>query len=318
MAIPASLTKNLRFPAVAAPMFLVSGPELVIATCKSGMIGTFPALNQRTSEGYAEWLETIMAALGADDAQYGVNLIVHNTNTRLMADLAITAEHKVPLVITSLGAVRNIVDGVHAYGGVVFHDVINARHARKAADAGVDGLILVSAGAGGHAGNQHPFALINEIRQFFSGTILLSGAISTGGDVAAALMAGADLAYMGTRFIATEEALAADAYKEMLIETTAKDITYTDAISGINANFLTPSLIRNGLDPAAAKDPHHKIDMAHELNGDARAWKTIWSAGQGVGSIHEILPVAELAARLRSEFGSALNCFDDKRKAYTL
>lgn len=318
MAVPASLTKNLRFPAVAAPMFLVSGPELVIATCKSGMIGTFPALNQRTSEGYAEWLETIKAALGADDAQYGVNLIVHNTNTRLMADLAITAEHKVPLVITSLGAVRDIVDGVHAYGGVVFHDVINARHARKAADAGVDGLILVSAGAGGHAGNQHPFALINEIRQFFSGTILLSGAISTGGDVAAALMAGADLAYMGTRFIATEEALAADAYKEMLIETTAKDITYTDAISGINANFLTPSLIRNGLDPTAAKDPHHKIDMAHELNGDARAWKTIWSAGQGVGSIHEILPVAELAARLRSEFGSALNCFDDKRKAYTL
>jgi len=318
MAIPASLTKNLRFPAVAAPMFLVSGPELVIATCKSGMIGTFPALNQRTSEGYAEWLDTIKAALGADDAQYGVNLIVHNTNTRLMADLAITAEHKVPLVITSLGAVRDIVDGVHAYGGVVFHDVINARHARKAADAGVDGLILVSAGAGGHAGNQHPFALINEIRQFFSGTILLSGAISTGGDVAAALMAGADLAYMGTRFIATEEALAADAYKEMLIETTAKDITYTDAISGINANFLTPSLIRNGLDPAAAKDPHHKIDMAHELNGDARAWKTIWSAGQGVGSIHEILPVAKLAARLRSEFGSALNCFDDKRKAYTL
>jgi len=318
MAVPASLTKNLRFPAVAAPMFLVSGPELVIATCKSGMIGTFPALNQRTSEGYAEWLETIKAALGADDAQYGVNLIVHNTNTRLMADLAITAEHKVPLVITSLGAVRDIVDGVHAYGGVVFHDVINARHARKAADAGVDGLILVSAGAGGHAGNQHPFALINEIRQFFSGTILLSGAISTGGDVAAALMAGADLAYVGTRFIATEEALAANAYKEMLIETTAKDITYTDAISGINANFLTPSLIANGLDPTAAKDPHHKIDMAHELNGDARAWKTIWSAGQGVGSIHEILPVAELAARLRSEFGSALNCFDDKRKAYTL
>jgi nitronate monooxygenase len=318
MAVPASLTKNLRFPAVAAPMFLVSGPELVIATCKSGMIGTFPALNQRTSEGYAEWLTTIKAALGPDDAAYGVNLIVHNTNTRLMNDLAITAEHKVPLVITSLGAVRDIVDGVHAYGGVVFHDVINARHAKKAADAGVDGLILVAAGAGGHAGTQHPFALINEIREFFSGTILLSGAISTGGDVAAALMAGADLAYMGTRFIATEEARAVDDYKEMLIETAARDITYTDAISGINANFLTPSLIRNGLDPAAAKDPHHKIDMAKELNTEAKAWKTIWSAGQGVGSIHEVLPVSELAGRLETGFHAANAAFATKMKLYDL
>ncbi|MCR6658089.1 MAG: nitronate monooxygenase family protein [Asticcacaulis sp.] len=314
MAVPALLAKNLRFPAVAAPMFLVSGPELVISTCKSGMIGTFPALNQRTSEGYAEWLTQIKAALGPDDAQYGVNLIVHNTNTRLMADLAITAQHKVPLVITSLGAVRDIVDGVHAYGGVVFHDVINARHAKKAADAGVDGLILVAAGAGGHAGNQHPFALINEIRQFFSGTILLSGAISTGGDVAAALMAGADLAYMGTRFIATEEALAGNDYKEMLIETTAKDITYTDAISGINANFLTPSLIANGLDPAAAKDPHHKIDMAHELNIEAKAWKTIWSAGQGVGSIHKVLPAADLVSRLKTEFHAASEAFAAKAR----
>jgi nitronate monooxygenase len=318
MAVPASLSKNLRFPAVAAPMFLVSGPELVIATCKSGMIGTFPALNQRTSEGYVEWLTQIKAGLGPDDAIYGVNLIVHNTNTRLMADLAITAEHKVPLVITSLGAVKDIVDGVHAYGGVVFHDVINARHAKKAADSGVDGLILVAAGAGGHAGNQHPFALINEIRQFFSGTILLSGAMSTGGDVAAALMAGADLAYMGTRFIATEEARAGGDYKEMLIETTAKDITYTDAISGINANFLTPSLIANGLDPAAAKDPHHKIDMAEELNTEAKAWKTIWSAGQGVGSIHEILPVADLVGRLKTEFAAAHENFSAKTKLYGL
>lgn len=318
MTIPALLTQNLRLPVVAAPMFLVSGPELVIATCKSGMIGTFPALNQRTTEGYAEWLDTIKAALGTNDATYGVNLIVHNTNTRLMADLAVTAQHKVPLVITSLGAVKDIVDGVHAYGGVVFHDVINARHAKKAAEAGVDGLILVAAGAGGHAGTQHPFALINEIRQFFSGTILLSGSISTGGDVAAALMAGADLAYMGTRFIATEEAQAVDGYKEMLIESTAKDITYTDAISGINANFLTPSLIANGLDPAAAKDPHHKIDMAHELNSEAKAWKTIWSAGQGVGSIHDVLPVDALSQRLRTEFTAAVTSFDNRRQSYPL
>jgi nitronate monooxygenase len=316
--IPTPLSRNLRFPAVAAPMFLVSGPELVVATCKAGMIGTFPALNQRTSEGYAEWLSEIKAALGPDDAAYGVNLIVHNTNTRLMADIAITVEHKVPLVITSLGAVKDVVDAVHAYGGIVFHDIINARHAQKAMEAGVDGLILVSAGAGGHAGTQHPFALLNEIRGFFKGTILLSGAMSTGQDVAAALMAGADLAYMGTRFIATAEARADDGYKQMLIDTTAKDITYTDAISGINANFLTPSLIRNGLDPAAAKDPKHKIDMAHELSPDAKAWKTIWSAGQGVGSIHEVLPVADLVARLKTEFGEAADAFASKRLAFGL
>ncbi len=316
--IPPSLARNLRFPAIAAPMFLVSGPELVIATCKAGMIGTFPALNQRTSEGYVGWLEQIKSALGPDDAAYGVNLIVHNTNTRLMADIALTVEHKVPLVITSLGAVKDVVDAVHSYGGVVFHDVINARHARKAMEAGVDGLILVAAGAGGHAGNQHPFALLNEVRQFFSGTIILSGALSTGGDVAAALMAGADLGYMGTRFIATAEAAAGADYKTMLTETTAKDITYTDAISGINANFLTPSLINNGLDPAAAKDPAHKIDMAHELNADAKAWKTIWSAGQGVGSIHDTPPVAELVTRLKAEFTATATAFAEKRAQFDL
>ena len=316
--IPVPLSRNVRFPAVAAPMFLVSGPELVIATCKAGMIGTFPALNQRTSEGYAEWLAEIKSALGPDDAAYGVNLIVHNTNTRLMADIKITVEHKVPLVITSLGAVKDVVDAVHSYGGIVFHDIINARHAQKAMEAGVDGLILVSAGAGGHAGTQHPFALLNEIRSFFKGTILLSGAISTGQDVAAALMAGADLAYMGTRFIATNEARADAGYKQMLIDTTAKDITYTDAISGINANFLTPSLIANGLDPAAAKDPKHKIDMAHELSPEAKAWKTIWSAGQGVGSIHDVLPVADLVARLKTEFTAASDAFASKRLAFGL
>lgn len=316
--VPDSLRPNLRFPAIAAPMFLVSGPELVIATCKAGMIGTFPALNQRTSEGYTEWLETIAAALGPDDAKFGVNLIVHPTNSRLMDDLKITVARKVPLVITSLGAVKDVVDAVHGYGGVVFHDVINARHAKKAADAGVDGLILVSAGAGGHAGSQHPFALLNEVRQFFSGTLILSGALSTGGDVAAALMAGADLGYMGTRFIATDESRAQAEYKQMLVDTTARDITYTDAISGINANFLTPSLIANGLDPAAAKDPHHKIDMEHELSSEAKAWKTIWSAGQGVGSIRDILPVSTLAERLQNEFTAATKSFMTKKELYAL
>jgi nitronate monooxygenase len=233
-----------------------------------------------------------------------------------MADIALTVAHKVPLVITSLGAVKDVVDAVHGYGGVVFHDVINARHARKAMEAGVDGLILVAAGAGGHAGNQHPFALLNEVRQFFSGTIILSGALSTGGDVAAALMASADLGYMGSRFFATVEAAAGDDYKAMLTETTAKDITYTAAISGINANFLTPSLIANGLDPAAAKDPAHKIDMAHELSPEAKAWKTIWSAGQGVGSIHDVPPVAELVARLKAEFHAAEAAFAAKASLY--
>jgi nitronate monooxygenase len=316
--IPATLRKNLRFPAIAAPMFLVSGPELVIATCKAGMIGTFPALNQRTSDGYVEWLKQIEAARGPDDAAFGVNLIVHGTNTRLMEDLKITVAHKVPLVITSLGAVKDVVDAVHSYGGIVFHDIINARHAQKAAEAGVDGLILVSAGAGGHAGNQHPFALINEIRGFFKGTLILSGALSTGQDVAAALMAGADLGYMGTRFIATNEARADADYKQMLIDTTAKDITYTNAISGINANFLTPSLVNNGLDPNAAKDPAHKIDMAHELNPDAKAWKTIWSAGQGVGSIHEVMPVAELVEQLSDEFAAATDRFFKTSAGYNL
>jgi nitronate monooxygenase len=314
--IPAALAKNLRFPAIAAPMFLVSGPDLVIATCKAGLIGTFPALNQRTSDGYAQWLEQIQASLTPQDPAFGVNLIVHPTNIRLEADLKLTVAHKVPLVITSLGAVKDVVDTVHSYGGVVFHDIINARHAEKAAEAGVDGLILVANGAGGHGGTLHPFVLLNEIRSFFKGTLVLSGALSTGGDVAAALMAGADLAYMGTRFIATREAAAGNNYKQMLIDTSAKDITYTDAISGINANFLTPSLINNGLDPAAAKDPKHRIDMAHELSPDAKAWKTIWSAGQGVGSIHEVLPVADLVARLRTEFDAAVEAFAQKAQAF--
>ncbi len=312
--IPASLSRNLSFPAIAAPMFLVSGPDLVIAACKAGMIGAFPALNQRTSEGYAQWLEQIQAALDFEDPAFGVNLIVHPTNTRLEADLKLTVAHKVPLVITSLGAVKDVVDAVHSYGGVVFHDIINVRHAEKAAEAGADGLILVAAGAGGHGGTLHPFVLLNEIRSFFKGTLILSGALTTGGDVAAALMAGADLAYMGTRFIATTEAMAGTDYKQMLIDTSAKDVTYTDAISGINANFLTPSLIANGLDPKAAKDPKHKIDMAHELSPEARAWKTIWSAGQGVGSIHDVLPVADLVTQLRHEFDAAIDLFAHKTK----
>jgi nitronate monooxygenase len=309
MAIPLALKQGLKLPAIAAPMFLVSGPALVIAACKAGVIGTFPALNQRTTEGYAQWLDEIEAALGPNDARFGVNIIVHPTNPRVMADLTVTVEKKVPLVITSLGAVRDVVDAVHGYGGLVFHDVTTVRHAKKAADAGVDGLILVCAGAGGHAGVWSPFALVDEVRQFFAGTIILSGVLSTGRDLAAGLMMGADLGYFGTRFINTVESLAPDAYKQMIIDAHAADVTYTPAISGIPANFLTQSLINNGLDP---KNLPTKTKVEVSLDHEVRAWKDVWSAGQGVGSVKDILPVAELVARLRRELDEARGEFAER------
>jgi nitronate monooxygenase len=299
MAIPASLQKGLTLPVIAAPMFLVSGPDLVVETCNAGMIGTFPSLNQRTTEGYREWLHDIKSRLTPNAAAYGVNHIVHPTNARLMADLEVTVSEQVPLVITSLGAVRDLVDAVHGYGGVVFHHIANVRHAKKAAQAGVDGLILVANGAGGHAGVVNPFALVEEVRGFFDGTIILSGCLSTGRDVAAAVMMGADFAYMGTRFIATAESAAQGHYKEMIVESGSMDITYTPAVSGIPANFLTPSLVENGIDPKSL--PEHKLDMGEE----AKAWKTVWSAGQGAGAIHDILPTAELAGRLKQEYRDA-------------
>jgi nitronate monooxygenase len=305
--VPESLKKGLKLPVIAAPMFLVSGPDLVVAACNAGVIGTFPSLNQRTTEGYREWLHEIKARRTPDAAAFGVNHIVHPTNGRLMADLEVTVAEQVPLVITSLGAVRDLVDAVHGYGGVVFHDIANVRHARKAAEAGVDGLILVAAGAGGHAGVVNPFALVEEVRGFFDGTIILSGCLSTGQDVAAALMMGADFAYMGTRFIATTESQAQPHYKEMIVDAGSMDITYTPAVSGIPANFLTPSLIENGIDPKSL--PEHKLDMGEE----ARAWKTVWSAGQGAGAIHDILPTAELVDRLTDEFSRACDKFDKKR-----
>ena len=307
MAIPASLQKGLKLPVIAAPMFLVSGPDLVVETCNAGVIGTFPSLNQRTTEGYREWLHDIKARLTPDAAAYGVNHIVHPTNPRLMADMMVSVEEKVPLIITSLGAVRDVVEAVHGYGGVVFHDIANVRHARKAAEAGGDGLILVANGAGGHAGVVNPFALVEEVRSFYDGTIILSGCLSTGGDVAAAIMMGADFAYMGTRFISTTESMAQAEYKQMIVEAGASDITYTPAVSGIPANFLTPSLIANGIDPKSL--PEHKLDMADE----AKAWKTVWSAGQGSAGVRDVLPTADLIHRLTDEFTQACNKFDKKR-----
>jgi len=299
---------SLKLPAIAAPMFLVSGPQLVIETCKAGIAGSFPALNQRTSEGYAQWLEEIAGALAAHEAAsgikpapFGVNLIVHKTNPRLMADLAITCKARVPFVITSLGAVRDVVDAVHSYGGIVLHDVISARHAEKAIEAGVDGVIAVSAGAGGHAGTINPFALLAELRPICGDKMLvLAGAISRGGDVAAAIVAGADLAYLGTRFIATEESLAKPAYKDMIVACGSKDIVYTPKISGVNANFLAPSIVAAGLD-VATMAPSAGMDLEHE----AKAWSTVWSAGHGVAGINAVVRVADLAATLIEEYRAA-------------
>lgn len=300
MPVPAAFAGRLKLPAIVSPMFLVSGPELVAACCRAGLVGTFPALNQRTTEGYEAWLDEIEAAIGPMDAPYGVNLIVHASNTRLQADLAVTVRRRVPLVITSLGAVKDVVDAVHSYGGLVFHDVINRRHAEKAAEAGVDGIIAVCAGAGGHAGTLSPFALVSEIRSVFAGTIVLAGAMSSGAHVLAARALGADLAYMGTRFIATRESRADPAFKEMIVAASASDILYTPAISGVNANFLTPSIRAAGLDPTNLP-AHGRMDMGNE----AKAWKTVWSAGQGVGAITDVPSVAELTARLAAEYEAA-------------
>ncbi len=311
----ASFIKDLTLPAVAAPMFLISGPQLVIECCKNGIVGTFPALNQRTSEGFEEWLVEIKTALakfeqetGKKAAPFGVNLIVHNTNPRVQADLELCIKHKVPLIITSLGAVSELVDAVHSYGGLVFHDIIKKRHAEKAAEAGVDGLILVSAGAGGHAGTINPMPLIAEIKRFFKKTILLAGTISTGRDIASALQMGADLAYMGTRFINTQESKAPQEYRDMIIDAGADDIVYTAAISGVAANFLGPSIKAMGITEEMLTR-EKKVDFGEELTAhkdDAKAWKTIWSAGQGVTNIQNAPHVSELVKALKSEFISAL------------
>lgn len=312
MSEKAPFIDDLSLPIIAAPLFLISNPELVIACCKNGIVGTFPALNQRSSEGFEAWLVEIKDSLAAFEAEtgkkaapFGVNLIVHPTNPRLEADLRLCVKHKVPLVITSLGAVSQVVDAVHSYGGLVFHDIIKKRHAEKAAAAGVDGLILVSAGAGGHAGTINPMTLIAEVRSIFDKTLILSGCISTGRDVASALQMGADLAYMGTRFINTTESAAPEAYRNMIIEAGASDIVYTAAISGVHANFLASSLQAAGISQEDLKKDT-KIDFGKELDTEAKAWKTIWSAGQGVAAIADTLPVDSLVNRLREEFLQAL------------
>lgn len=306
MPLPALLDR-LRLPVVVAPMFLASGPDLVVESCRAGMVGSFPSLNRRSTAEFGDWLDEIEARLAAypDAAPFAVNLIVNRSSDRVGEDLEMILRHRVPIVITSLGAAPEVVEAVHGYGGIVWHDVINLRHARKAIAAGVDGIVAVSAGAGGHAGLTHPFALVQEIRAIFDGTILMSGAISTGAQVAAARMAGADLAYVGTRFIATEESYAPQGFKDMTVAARAEDIVYTDAVSGVNANFLRPSIRAAGLDP----DNLPPVAGKGHRGPDARpkAWKNIWSAGQGVGVVDAVLPVAELAARMAAEYASAVN-----------
>ena len=300
MPVPHSLSGRLRMPVVAAPMFLVSGPELVVASCRAGVLGSFPALNQRTTEGLREWLRQIDGELTDADAPYAMNLIVHPTNARLRADLEVVVEHKVPVVITSLGAVPDVVDAVHSYGGLVLHDVTTLRHAQKAAEAGVDGLILVSAGAGGHAGTINPFALMATVRPWFDGIIALAGSITTGADVLAARALGADLAYLGTRFIATAESSAPEGYTQQILEAGAGDIVYTPAVSSIPANFLAASLAAAGVDPVSVPDPMH-LGSEQEF----KAWRDIWSAGHGVAGIHDVPSVAQLVDRLAAEYDEA-------------
>ena len=309
MSLPEILERKLSIPVIGSPMFIVSTPELVIAQCKAGIVGSFPALNARPKEELAVWLEKITTELAAFKAAnpsrkvapFAVNQIVHTSNDRVMHDIEVCVRYKVPIIITSLRPPNEVVDAIHGYGGMVFHDVISIRHARKAIDAGVDGLILVCAGAGGHAGLLSPFALVPEVRRIFDKTIVLAGAISSGTSILAAQAIGADLAYMGTRFIATREANATDAYKQMILKSAAADIVYTAVFSGVSGNYLSMSVAQAGLDPLSLPQDQGKMNY----NSEKKAWRDIWSAGQGVGQIEDIPGVAELVERLAREYAAA-------------
>ncbi len=303
MAVPKSWQGRLRVPVVAAPMFLISGPDLVIETCNAGAVGTFPALNQRSSEGFRDWLDEISGRLKPTAAPYGVNLVVHRSNARLEADLQVAVDAQVPLIITSLGLNRDLIGAVHAYGGLVFHDVTSLKFAAKAAEAGVDGIIAVTYGAGGHAGLINPFAALYEMRQIFDGTLLLGGAISTGRQVAAACLMGADLAYMGTRFMATSESMAVERQRQMIIDGKAADIVYTPAVSGIPGNFLRASLAAAGRDPDDLTPP---AELNFGTNPSAiKPWRDLWAAGHGVGAIDDIPGAATLVGQLANDYRSA-------------
>ncbi len=315
MALPKALEGKLRVPLIGAPMFIVSGPELVIAQCQAGVVGSFPALNARPQSMLAEWLKRIEDELGeyAEDnpddpvAPFAVNQIVHASNSRLREDVETCVEHQVPIIITSLRPPEDVVAAVHSYGGLVFHDVISLRHARKAIEQGVDGIIAVCAGAGGHAGPLSPFALVKEIRKEYDGALILSGCITSGNDVLAARAMGADLAYSGTRFIATDEANAVPEYKEMIVESGASDIVYSSLFTGIPGSYLKGSIANAGMDPENLPEGSKAdMDFADAAKSDAKAWKDIWGAGQGVGNIDEILPARDVVLKIEREYIDAL------------
>lgn len=314
MALPAVLQNNLRLPLIGSPLFIISNPKLVLAQCKAGIVGSFPSLNARPLEVLDQWLEELNTELAAYKAAnpdkivapYAVNLICHHSNNRLYDDVELCIKHKVPVIITSLRAPADIVEKIHSYGGIILHDVTNIRHAKKAAEEGVDGLILVCTGAGGHAGTLSPFALVQEVRAFYDGCIALAGSISNGQSILAAQAMGCDLAYMGSRFIATEEALASDDYKQCLVDSTADDIVYSNLFTGVHGNYLKPSIVNAGMDPNNLPESDKSaMNFGSGGNTDAKAWKDIWGCGQGIGDITDAPPAGELIDRMYDEYQQA-------------
>ena len=321
MAIPEHIKNNLSIPVIGSPLFLVSGPELVIAQCKAGIIGSFPALNARPQHVLEEWIVRIKTELAEYQEQnpdkkvapFAVNQICHGSNDRLMDDMATCVKQEVPIIITSLRPPEELVQAAHSYGGLVYHDVINVRHAKKAAEQGVDGLILVCAGAGGHAGALSPFALLREVKEWFDGTVILSGSIGDGYSIASSIALGADFAYMGTRFIATKEANADQGYKQMLIDSAADDIVYSSLFTGVSGNYLKPSIKNAGLDPDNLPDADKStMNFGSGGNTDAKAWKDIWGSGQGIGGIKDDPSVEDLVTRLKEEYNQAKLEFNEK------
>jgi nitronate monooxygenase len=306
MSMPAAFKNRLSIPVIGSPLFIISGPELVMAQCRAGIIGSFPSLNARPLPQFEEWLQRLSTELGPNDAPYAVNLIVHKSNDRLMDDLALCVKYKVPLIITSLGAREDVNAAIHSYGGIVMHDIINNKFAKKAVEKGADGLIAVAAGAGGHAGTISPFALVQEIREWFDGPLALSGSIANGAAVLACEAMGADFGYIGSAFIATEEARAVPGYKEMIVDSNAADIVYSNLFTGVHGNYLRPSIVRAGMDPdnLAVSDPS-AMNFGSGGNTDAKAWKDIWGCGQGIGAVKQVLPAGKLVARLKAEYDAA-------------
>ncbi len=321
MPIPSHIRDNLSIPVIGSPLFIISGPELVIAQCKAGIIGSFPALNARPQHVLEEWIVRIKTELAeykaenpdAKVAPFAVNQICHGSNDRLAEDMATCVKHEVPIIITSLRPPAELVEAAHSYGGLVYHDVINVRHAKKAVEQGVDGLILVCAGAGGHAGALSPFALLREVKEWFDGTVILSGAIGDGHAVAASLALGADFAYMGTRFIATQEANADPEYKKMLEESAADDIVYSSLFTGVHGNYLKPSISNAGMDPDNLPSADKSsMNFGSGGNTKSKAWKDIWGSGQGIGRIYDSPPVSELVDRIKTEYEQAKEELNNK------